>query len=185
MVKRKMRNGRGKDNEREERVIREDERAKEEVQKVKDEENRDGGGLAVQPRSGNTAPACMDTAKAWTHSVRTIAGALSARGVRGEVQWRASKKGCRSDVSQFIAGIEVTSSTRPATRVHPARSPPSGPTRRSNFACIGTKMSGGLFSLEGKQVFITGASSGLGEHFLRLCAREGATDLVVCARRSA
>ena len=86
-----MRNGRGKDNEREERVIREDERAKEEVQKVKDEENRDGGGLAVQPRSGNTPLAGMDTAKAWTHSVRAMLGALRKGGERRGAVERSKK----------------------------------------------------------------------------------------------
>jgi hypothetical protein len=91
VVKRKMRNGRGKDNEREreERVIREDERAKEEQLKMK--RPGDGGGLAVQPCSGNTAPAGMDTAKAWTHSVRAMLGALRKGGERRGAVERSKK----------------------------------------------------------------------------------------------
>lgn len=39
------------------------------------------------------------------------------------------------------------------------------------------------FSLVGKRVLVTGASSGFGEHFARLCARSGAA-VVVAARRT-
>ena len=51
----------------------------------------DGGGLAVQPCSGNTAPAGMDTAKAWTHSVRAMLGALRKGGERRGAVERSKK----------------------------------------------------------------------------------------------
>lgn len=40
-----------------------------------------------------------------------------------------------------------------------------------------------LFSLGGRTVLVTGASSGLGAHFARTCARAGASHVVLAARR--
>jgi NAD(P)-dependent dehydrogenase (short-subunit alcohol dehydrogenase family) len=47
---------------------------------------------------------------------------------------------------------------------------------------MGADFLSSLFSLQGKRVLVTGASSGLGHHFAWLLARAGA-DLVVAARR--